>query len=400
MLQNKRANLIISLIIALVLWAYVIAEINPTITQKFTNVPIQFLNAETLSTQGLAISGELPATAEVMVEGRRTDLISMRKNEILITVNFSGCGLGENQIPLQVSLPDGIKLKDVKERALIISLEERTSAYKPVKIIMEGTIPEGMEPGALKIQPEQTEITGGKSFVSKVDRVEAILPVEKLNEENKTLILTMNPVDKLGNVVKWVVLSPQKVQVETKLLSTKTVPLSVPIIGEVGSAYEITDMTIPSQITIKGSAEAIKSIDDLSAEPVDISKVKTSSSLPVNIKLPKDVELADSSKDSSVQINIKGIKTVDFEVPTSDIAFHGLSDIYTAHTNLTNVHIIASGKESVINQLKPEDFSLSVEVTGLDDGIYTLALQASSEKQLDRIVMSPKEISVYITEKN
>ena len=57
MLNNKKFNIVLSLIIAVGLWAYVIGETNPTDTRTFRDIPITFVNGEVLANSNLCGSG-------------------------------------------------------------------------------------------------------------------------------------------------------------------------------------------------------------------------------------------------------------------------------------------------------------------------------------------------------
>ena len=45
MLSNKKFNIVLSLLIAVGLWAYVIGETNPQDTRTFRDIPIQLITA-------------------------------------------------------------------------------------------------------------------------------------------------------------------------------------------------------------------------------------------------------------------------------------------------------------------------------------------------------------------
>ena len=55
MLKSKKFNIILALIVAIVLWAYVLGEINPTSSTVIRNVPINFTNQEALEAEGLTV---------------------------------------------------------------------------------------------------------------------------------------------------------------------------------------------------------------------------------------------------------------------------------------------------------------------------------------------------------
>ena len=46
MLQSKKANLVISLILAVILWLYVIGELDPETTKVYRSVPITLQNEQ------------------------------------------------------------------------------------------------------------------------------------------------------------------------------------------------------------------------------------------------------------------------------------------------------------------------------------------------------------------
>ena len=55
MLENKKVNIILALIVAIVLWAYVLGEVNPETTVTVKDVPINFLNQDMLEDTGYTI---------------------------------------------------------------------------------------------------------------------------------------------------------------------------------------------------------------------------------------------------------------------------------------------------------------------------------------------------------
>ena len=55
MFQNKTMNLIISLLLSVALWIYVVGEVNPETTKKYDDIKIDFTNEESLAQNGLAL---------------------------------------------------------------------------------------------------------------------------------------------------------------------------------------------------------------------------------------------------------------------------------------------------------------------------------------------------------
>ena len=69
MLENKKLNMIISLLIAISLWAFVIGEVNPEASRSYRDIPIRFVNQETLEQSDLAVYTVSQRTVNVTLRG-------------------------------------------------------------------------------------------------------------------------------------------------------------------------------------------------------------------------------------------------------------------------------------------------------------------------------------------
>ena len=71
MLSNKRFTIILSLVIAICIWGYVIGETNPVDTRTFRSVPIQLVNEESLQEKGLAVLETSDTEMNITIIGTR-----------------------------------------------------------------------------------------------------------------------------------------------------------------------------------------------------------------------------------------------------------------------------------------------------------------------------------------
>ena len=69
MLNNKKLNIILSLIIAAMLWVYVVGEVQPDTTKQLRGVPITMTRTDVLAERGLAISAVSTETMDVEISG-------------------------------------------------------------------------------------------------------------------------------------------------------------------------------------------------------------------------------------------------------------------------------------------------------------------------------------------
>ncbi len=113
MIQNKTMNLIISLLLSVALWIYVVGEVNPETTKKYDGIKIEFTNEESLAQNGLALLDPGVLTVDVTVEGKRSAVNGVKEEDIGVTADLTGRQKGKNSIHLEVKLPEGLKLKNI-----------------------------------------------------------------------------------------------------------------------------------------------------------------------------------------------------------------------------------------------------------------------------------------------
>ena len=181
--RNNTVLKILSLLIAIVLWMYVMGEVNPTITRTIENIPVELLNKNTLEQRELAIKNPAGFTADIIVEGKRADINSLEREKIKATADLFGYEEGENYVPVQLEVPDNIKLREIKTPKIQVTLEKLTSVYKAVTVDFTGRTEDGTQPGNVEVSPAEVEVKGGKSAVDAVERVEARVAAEEIGNE-------------------------------------------------------------------------------------------------------------------------------------------------------------------------------------------------------------------------
>ena len=75
--NNRKINIILSLIIAFCGWLYVMYNVDPTTTRTFRNVSITYSNEKDLEAKGIALKSADKKSVEIEVEGHRSELNKM-----------------------------------------------------------------------------------------------------------------------------------------------------------------------------------------------------------------------------------------------------------------------------------------------------------------------------------
>ena len=398
MLQNKNLTKALSLLVAIVMWAYVITIQNPPTTQTIQNIPIELLNTGALTQNGLAILEVSRETVNVVVKGTRAD-IAQYKDQITAYADVFGYTIGESIVEVKVPPPSNkLIVEEVRPASIRVQIESLVSVYRPVNITFTGEAPPATEPGNITIQPEQIEIKGPKSLVESVSYVGVDIPYPRISRSGSSFTLEASAFDINGETVPNVSLSSDTVSVSVTLCETKEVPIFVEIIGEISAKYEMTDLHVPEIIKIRGSREALSNIDLLYAEPIDISGVEITSGLPIMPMLPAGVEIANDSANIHVRIELKGISNSSFGYNSLEIEIHGLGEGLNAYINTPAVTLRVAGNEAILNLSEKEDFKLYVDISGKEAGRHVVPVIVEHDKILNNLEIIPEEVHITINE--
>ena len=112
--SSRTITIILSVVIALILWSYVIIQVNPTKKETISKIPVQLLNVQTLTARQLAISGDGEYVVDVVVEGRRADIVKIKSEDIVAEADLFGWSKGENYIPVNVKVPSALKIVEIR----------------------------------------------------------------------------------------------------------------------------------------------------------------------------------------------------------------------------------------------------------------------------------------------
>jgi len=398
MLNSNTFYKIISVLVAVVLWAYVLQVTDPMKEQTISDVPVQLLNEDSLNSKGLALSGEAVYTVDVEIRAKRADLVKITAGNIIANADLFGYSLGKNYIPVTVSAPEGVTILEVKPVKINVVIEELIEVAKPIRVSFLGQFEDGIEAGQVTTQPEEILVSGAKSEVSAVAYVKAEVNTSNLTTEGGTIQAKAVAVNSGGDVVQNVRLSSSFIDVTAKLSEVKEVPVTVEITGEVAPIYEVTNLDIPDSVKIKGTKEALAAVTGLTGTAIDISNVSSTSKLPIVISLPEGVEFATGYENLAVNISIKPIATKQFIYTADEIQLEGIDGVNSISITTPQITVTASGSEAVIAGLIKEDLEPYLELDAESLISATAKVQVRYDKMLGHIAVDPEEVHITLNQ--
>ena len=386
---------VISVVIALILWVYVVNVINPPSSTTIASVPVQLLNQEVLAASNLAIAGTDSYTVDVVVEGARSDVIDLQSDQVTATADLFGMSKGQNYLTVSVSVPEKITVTEVRSSRIPVLIDELVSVQKPVNIKVLDEI-QGLEMGSISMQPQEISVMGAKSIVDLVRTVQIQVSHTTLTEASSTLQLSAEAVDKDGEPVYNVRLSNAYVELNAALYQTKTVPLEVPLEGLPALNMEITGKEIPEEITIKGNAQILQAVEAIVAEPLNIQGIAGDSTLPVIPILPEGIEAAAESSQLLAEFTLTAMSEVQFSYGPDDVWVYNIPDGYQVEVISDAITVSARGEAAVINVLQSTDLQPAIDAVFISSGTEEAALTTRYSQQLVQVSISPASIRIRV----
>lgn len=126
MLRNKKVLMLISLLVAIGLWMYVMGNVDPVIKERVSGVRVEMEGQHSLNEADLTATLNSPKEITVTIEGKRSQVNKTKKVGMKAFVDVSTCDYGKNEKDIYVKLPDsvaGVTIEDLAEDTAIFTVK-------------------------------------------------------------------------------------------------------------------------------------------------------------------------------------------------------------------------------------------------------------------------------------
>lgn len=146
------------------------------------DVPVEYQNRN----PGLEIVQASVNSVRVTLSGSGTLVKSTRPDQVRVRVDLSGAGAGENTIPItagNVSLPPGLRVKDVSPQSLLVEMDLTVKKELPVQVDWTGRLPEHLVLAEAVLEPQRVELVGSRRILESLQTLYTEkVPLERLRE--------------------------------------------------------------------------------------------------------------------------------------------------------------------------------------------------------------------------
>lgn len=371
---SKTVLIIISFIIAIVIW-FSATQMNQTqIKRIFSDVEVTFRNTDSLERKSLTIVDVKSTTVDVTLKGYYSDLRNISSDELSATVDVNSITeAGTFQLtPVLSGYSNDVSVAGTD--AVEVVVERIATKGITANIEVVGTPREGYAfvEELTEYNPE-INIQAPKSVADAVTGAKLVLDVtDKASTFNATLNVIF--LDSAGNEISnsSITSDVESINVRAVIYRQVTVPVIYDgyIVGSPASGYRIVSTNVlPSEVTVLCEETQEAQIrDGIPIEIVDIDGMTEDYQAVVALQLPEGVLMASGQGDNvSLVVDIEQIITR--RVTVTQFEFFNLPEGMTAMpASGQSITVTITGAQSEIENLTESSVLLFVDLSQATEG--------------------------------
>ena len=395
-------TLLLSLLMAVVVWALAVNSIDPSVEQLYPNqIKVEVIG----QAPNLVITNTLPSTIAVTLRAPSSIWNSLvnEKAPVRAIVDLSGLSVGDHTVPVQIQV--GIKPAEIvsqNPRSVDVILEQLETKTFDISVEETGQLAIGYQADSPTLSETSATVSGPSSLV---DRVSEVKVVNDLTGAQTSISRTLpiQVVDVNGVEVNGISINPQQVTLTQSIVQRggyRNLVVRVVTLGQVASGYRLTSIFVsPPTVTVFSSDPLL--VNELpeyvETLPVDITGLKDDIESQIGLNLPNGIELV-GDQQVTVQIGIAAIES-SLALTNVPVIASGLASNLTATITPNTADIIIGGPLRSLETLKVSDLQILIDLSGLLPGKYTITSGFSlnmPDLQIDNLLPGSFEVVIYV----
>lgn len=296
MKENKHELqlIVLSILLALVMWALVTTSSNPSVTRIFRGQEILIKNKEKLEEKGYTIIGIDEITdINVEIEGSRDNIVGLKPNDIQASIDIGDVKEGIQSVPVKVDTPNGVNVEKTEPKEVNVNVQKVIEKNLPINLVIDDSLKKERNIEVIDQSIKEVTVKGPVSQINNVDRAEVRIDREEYLD-SKMHNININIVSKDGIPLGELEQSAKDIDISFLVSETKAIKVDLITSGEVADDYEITLKSVsPDEVIVKGTTKAMKDLTSIKTNPVDVSNIKFDKTGYISLNLPDGIEIHD-----------------------------------------------------------------------------------------------------------
>ncbi len=285
--------MVLSVLVAILLWIYVVYEQNPIHEKWISSVPVKYTNQTADFENGklVVLEGALDRV-DLKIRGRRSAVSGVDTSSVTCSVN-----MGEIKDPGSYTLPVtfssalyGIELAQKKPNSVTLVVDRVITEERNISVVKRGEVAQGYISGDIEFEPASVKLTGPQSLVRSVEKAVVNVDLASADKDISNLC-KIKLYDNSGGEVTDSRISKniEYCDIKCPVYSAKEVSITPILRSETnlyGNPVTVSSITPPT-VTLIGAAELLDKIDTLYTKDIDTHNITE------NVKITATLDTGD-----------------------------------------------------------------------------------------------------------
>ena len=386
-LKTKLWMMLLSVLIAIGLWLYVVTVVSPESEKTIYNIPVGLQSESLLEERGLMVTSEDIPTVNLRLKGSRTDLDKLTNANITVVADVSRVGeAGEPNLNYDISFPGDVPNNAISTQKrtpdrVSITVEERISKTVTVQVKVDKESLEGdfkVDTENAQLANKEIQIVGPKRIVDQVEKAVIFVDVAGKTESisNEKLPYTLvdkddKPVD--DTLVEDTLETPGVVTLDRLTIGlVKEVVLDLEILYGGGATAENTDVDLSvERIMVFGSQKRLEALGDtLTIGKLDLGQIPENTQQKIELQMPEGITCESGETEVTVDVSFRDLATKTLSVTEFSLTNQPAGMSAQVITKILEVTV--RGPQAQIDKITAEDIRVAADMKDYPEGTQTL----------------------------
>ena len=395
-----------SLLMAVLLWAYVMSTNEKPTKDDVVGVPVLLQGVSDLTDKGLVILSGANNKVTVTVESTRGDVLNLLNDPSLLTGTAELYHItepGEYDLTYLVDpsryKSDGVSIVDKKPQKLSVVIDRMSTASVPVSIKLQGTPGDNLTVDEYTATPDAIVVRGPETILRQIKTAEVVYDVTGLTASLQTNV-TYRLLDDNGEEVTNAHLAPDtpSTTLSLRLQGDSAVPLTVELDDSEYLKASAVDVLIePSTITLSGDPEVMAELNQINLGTIDLEDVVRNGVVQFKrvILPPNGVSVAKGQQQyATITLAVDGYDWKNIMLDENDLP---KNDLFTYPNQVLTYRLF--GPNDVLQRLRTADLQIELiyELEDLHAGENTLPCRVTIANE-EVYISQSASIKVLVTQ--
>lgn len=295
---------ILSLIFAILLWAYV-GFVQNALSEVFAKVDISGIELNNIPKDAIVLN--LPDKITVKIKGPPKAINNIKPDEFKAYVDLTGKQIGGNLVKINVNPPAGVEIVEISPAMARLKIDKKEARGFEVKSKPIGVLPAGYVLGNISVSAAEVLVEGPKTELNKIQNV-YVMP--SLQDAKVDFVQKIVPAayDSEGGIVKNIDIKPGFIFVTVSVKSnlvTKPMPVEALLAGAVKPGFKIDSVKVyPLSVMVQAPKD--NKAEKIFTKKINIDNLDKDYTEEVGLEVPENINLLTGNK-VKVEVIVKPI---------------------------------------------------------------------------------------------